>query len=297
MRVRLIFILLFLVQLKALHCQVALMVYNRSGSNIDSVVVDGTGLTNFGKIEQSSGRSFFVSSGLADFHSFSPFYLRVYVKGQEFSKQWMRNGFVDSFYFFDHGLNDVDTPLPRPETFELLIFNAMQNSIETIRDLNSAIVEIKDLSPRRRKVFFDRSRTDSTNAVVIQLNDTVLVRELSFFNFDDWNYSLASFYIEGDSVFSGVRSNRPRLEYIVDLHLEGVAMEDVQVQSESLVAEYNEQGNFGDLVKRLVFDYEKLRSESRFTIIVGKKKHLITIRGKDFDDEVRSYFVSKKRVR
>ena len=70
MGVRLIFVFLFLVHLKALHCQVALMVYNRSGSNIDSVVVDGRGLTNFGKIEQSSGRSFFVSSGLADFHSF-----------------------------------------------------------------------------------------------------------------------------------------------------------------------------------------------------------------------------------
>jgi hypothetical protein len=294
MLIRLSIIILPLICFNQSYCQAGITIYNRSSTDIDSVVVDGNKAINFGGIKNNSKKFFFVNGDQANFHSFAPFYMKVFTKGHVFSKQWMKTGFSGIFYFYDHGINDVDTPLLKPRTFRLLVFNATQRHFDSIFTQNNAILEIIELSPRKREIVFDHEKANSSKKVSFKLGDTILNANLNYHAFDNWADTLSSLYVENDSIFIGLRTGKPAIEYVVDLYLQGVSIESVQVQSNSVIKTYDWVNDF--IIKRIVFDYEKLKSDPKIKIKVNKKRHVVTLNENDLKYEDKFYFVSKDKI-
>lgn len=291
---KLLIVLLLLIVSRDVFCQAAITIFNRSSWDIDSIIVVGNEPVNFGRLEQKSEKRFFVNMHQANFHSFAPFYFKIFANGVVFPRQWQKSGFTDTFYFYNKGINVIDAPLVRPSTFRLSVLNAGSRNLDTIIDYNNSIREITEISPRRRVVIFDQLKLDSNRNILFNFNDTTLSADLSFHEFNNWADSVNSIYIENDSVFIGPRLNKTPLEYIVDLYIEGIPIESVGVQSNDVVRTYDLMKYF--TVKRLVFKYEDLILKHSFRIKVGRKTHLVKLSENDLKLEGKYYFVSKDKI-
>jgi hypothetical protein len=276
------------------YAQVTMTIYNNSSETIDSVVIDGTKPFMIGPISKSSKKTFFVSVDQANFHSFAPFYIRVYSAALNTKIQWYKTGFIDTIYFFNHGLSLYNHELLRPETFELYIFNATLEKIDVAP--NNAILKVIELTPRSFAVTLDHQKVEAEQTISFKVGQKVFTPNLRACNFDDWNVTRGSLYVDQDTVFVGLGKNTTPFEFVIDFEIqERLSPKDIQLKAEHLLKTYvnNERNSI-----RAVFDYTLFKPNPKFQIKVGRKMHVIELKKKDVEEtDYQQFYISKKQVR
>lgn len=272
--------------------QVTMTISNRSSGTIDSIVVELMKPFTIGPIEKNSSKTFFVSVNQANFHSIAPFSFSVYSDVLNAKMQWQKTGFVDTIYFFDHGLSSVDREPRRPETFVLYVFNATPSEVDTIIAPNNSIVQMKEYTPRSFDVILDHQKLSPEQVISFQLGQKVFKANLRACKFNDWNNFSCSLYIDKDSIFTGSHKDSAIYEFVAEFEMrEGLSSKDIRIESKYLLKTYvDDRRKF----IRAVFDYPRFKSDPQFKVRIGRKTHVIRLKNKEA--EYKQYYITRSET-
>jgi hypothetical protein len=276
------FVILFAIVIDRGYSQVALKFFNQSSATIDSIVIKSNKRFNIGSIGKNEKATFFIGASQADFHSFAPFYIYIYSQVLTTKVQYYRTGFIDSIYFFDHGLSKLNKEPERPEKFYLDITNISAEKVDTVFTINRAITHIIEYSPRRVLVYFDHKQLESEQSISVKLRDKILSATLKDLNINDWNVQRGTLYVTKDSIIVAFTDKHiTPFEFIIDINLdESTSFNDIKIEAKHLLKTYN---NTEDNRLRAVFDYSAFISNPRFEIKIKRKSHSIKLLRRDLE--------------
>lgn len=277
------------------NSQVTMTIVDRSSAIIDSIIIKGTTSFTLGPVNKGSNKTFFVSVNQANFHTIAPFDIHVYSVALNTTMRWQKNGFVDTIYFFNHGLSLVDNEPPRPKIFQVYFENVSAAKPSPVFASDNAITNITELTPRSFVLTLDPGKVGLAQTVSFKLGQKAFTVNLKACNINDWNNSSGSVYLEGDSLFAGFKRSLGPFEFVIDFDLqEELSAKDVQVSASNLLKAYVR--NNGRLISA-VFDYPSFKANPHFEVKVGHKTYRVKIKAADISEtEYQEFFVSKNEV-
>jgi hypothetical protein len=274
--------------------QVQMTIYNMCSVTLDSVVFSLYKPLKIGSVEKGSKKTIFINGDQAYFHSFAPFDISFYSSVLNTQIQWDKAGFVDTLYFFDHGISRSKTGPNRPKSYSLTIVNYSSRKIDSIFSKSNSINRIIEWTPKRFEVDINHEMIDLDNRIFIQIGKKLIVGSISGDDFNDWSKNSTSLFVKNDSAYLNWPEEEKETEYLLYFEIQDkINPNTIKILSKNLIKSY-----YNDNYIRSVFLYDEFMKKPSFQVKIGKKIHSINVEKQNLNETPNSqyFYVSKNGV-
>ncbi len=276
---------------------------NKSPLEIDSIVLQKPGRVTLEKLLAGQRYSKTLEDVLINTNREGVFLFKVYLREKTLTGTW---GFHDYgrlssknevFYIFENGISSTEKPMKKPKEFRVYFYNASSKPVDSILNINNAIIKVNERSPRNFEIIYDYNNIEKAKEFTILIAGELKNSTIDH-DFSNWNNNQAFYYFENDSLKKGSPPWREPLEFIVDLQVKlPFPSDSVSVVSDAMVKTYYfRQPNY----LRIVFDFKKLRQSPVFMVITTNKKYKIDLSSHDFSNiysRQKIFFLEEKGIR
>jgi hypothetical protein len=260
---------------------------NSSDLPIDSIVLQKPDKLIFGKLAAGDRYTKTIEDITITTNNEGLFLLSVYRGGKVLSTTWGFHDFGmlasshETFYIFQNGISKTEKAIEKPKEFGVYFYNASEQSIDSIINIEKSIIKIKEYSPRNVEIIYDYASIEKIKSFSISANKKVSSIPIHH-DFDNWNYNKTFIFYQNDSLKAGSPVLKEPLEFIVDLIINiPISSDSVKVESPALVKTYA-------LKKpnslRIIFNFSKLKQHQTIRISTAGKIYLLPLDAKDLSN-------------